>query len=364
MDYIRPIENRRLRLSSLTYIADLAGCGTIRVIIPNLLLNQYVNKDIEFQLFYLNRFTKDLSCYNKLSYVTFQRAATAKHLEFLNLFKTKISPLTGSKAIYEIDDLLLDIPKWNYAGDFYNKNKSYLMDIMRKCDGLTVSTPRLKEIYTQFNPNINIVPNHLAKFYWGAAKYRPQNNVKPRILYPGSSNHFTIKGSKESGGDFGSKLLNFIKKTADIYEWHFMGGFPLELEDLIKDDKITHHMWKSVWEYPAYLKSINADLALAPLEKCLFNECKSNIKVLEFVAAGIPSVYKNIYPYYNTYMRYDDEDELIEKIEQMVKNPNLRKTVWQGDYESVKDQLFWEDGGNLIKYINAHLNICGKELLL
>lgn len=365
MDYIRPIEGRRLRLKSLAYVADLAGCGTIRVIIPMLLLNQYVNKDIEFQQFFLNTFSKDLSIYNKTSYVIFQRAATANQLEFLNLFKTKISPLTRSKAIYEIDDLLIDIPKWNYAGDFYVKNKSYLIDIMRNCDGLIVSTHRLKEIYLQYNPNINIVPNHLAKFYWGKPKYNPpEPGNRFKILYPGSSNHFAVKGSKEKGGDFGDKLINFIRKTSDIYEWNFMGGYPLEIDDLIKEGKIIHHMWKSVYEYPSYLKSIKPDLALAPLDACLFNECKSNIKVLEFVAAGIPAVYKNIYPYYNCFMRYDNEEELIGKIETMAQNPSLRFDSWAKDYESVRDQLFWEENGNLLKYVNAHLNLTGKELVL
>lgn len=365
MDYIRPIEGKRLRLGTLAYLADLAGCGTIRVVLPSILLNQYNSKDIQFQQFFLYAFTKDLTIYNKVSYVIFQRSATKKQLELIDLFKTKISPLTGAKAIYEIDDLLIDIPKWNYAYKYYQSEGSCMKDIMRKCDGLVVSTQKLKDVYMQYNPNINVVPNHLAKFYWGEAEFRGRsNNIKPRILYPGSSNHFAQKGSKEKGGDFGETLINFIRKTTDEYEWHFMGGHPLEIKDLIDSGKISWHPWKSVYEYPAYLKSIKADFAIAPLSDGIFNECKSNIKMLEFTAAGIPCIYKNIYPYYNCYMRFDKEEELIEKIEQMKRQPSLRETTWQRDYESVKDQLFWEENGNLIKYVNAHLAFCNKELLL
>jgi hypothetical protein len=364
LDYIKPIEGKRLKLSTLVFLADLAGCGTIRGVIPTILLNQYVSKDIQFQQFFLNFFTKDLSCYQKVSYVVFQRAATSRHVELIDIFKTKISPLSGSKLIYEIDDLLINIPSWNYASEYYVKNKSYIMEIMRKCNGIIVSSQRLKDVYIQFNPNINIVPNHLAKFYWGEPEFKLFNNKKPRILWPGSSNHFAVKGSKQIGGDFGPVLLDFIKKTTDIYEWHFMGGYPLEIEDLVKSGKIIHHMWKSVWEYPAYLKSINADVAMAPLSDGIFNECKSNIKVLEFTGAGIPCVYKNIYPYYNSFMRYDKEEELISKIEDLIKSDDLKFETWKRDHASVKDQLFWEENGNLMKYVNAHLNLIGKELVL
>jgi hypothetical protein len=33
----------------------------------------------------------------------------------------------------------------------------------------------------------------------------------------------------EKGGDFGNKLLNFIRKTTDKYDWIFMGAIPEEL---------------------------------------------------------------------------------------------------------------------------------------
>ena len=43
-------------------------------------------------------------------------------------------------------------------------------------------------------------------------------------------------------------------------------------------------------EYPAKLASLNLDLALAPLEYHIFNDCKSNLRLLEYGACGYPVI--------------------------------------------------------------------------
>jgi glycosyltransferase involved in cell wall biosynthesis len=42
--------------------------------------------------------------------------------------------------------------------------------------------------------------------------------------------------------------------------------------------------------YPAKLASLNLDLALAPLEFHIFNDCKSNLRLLEYGACGYPVI--------------------------------------------------------------------------
>jgi glycosyltransferase involved in cell wall biosynthesis len=197
---------------------------------------------------------------------------------------------------------------------------------------------------------------------WGEPNFVVQNNKKPVIMYPCSMNHFSLPGSKLSGGDIQGTFLNFIRKTVDVYDWNFIGGLPNELVDLKTQGKLKQHPWLSVYEYPAFLKSLKADVAIAPLVKNLFNECKSNIKVLEYVATGVPGVYTNIYPYYNCFQRADTDEEMIEKIEALIKSPDLRKQTWERDYASVKNQLFWEENNNLIEYFNQHLRLFGREI--
>ncbi|MGH8482996.1 MAG: glycosyltransferase, partial [Pseudomonas sp.] len=42
--------------------------------------------------------------------------------------------------------------------------------------------------------------------------------------------------------------------------------------------------------YPQKLASLDLDLALAPLEVNLFNDCKSNLRLLEYGACGFPVI--------------------------------------------------------------------------
>jgi hypothetical protein len=55
-----------------------------------------------------------------------------------------------------------------------------------------------------------------------------------------------IQGDKVKGGDFGVELLDFIRKTADTYEWHIMGAIPQELADL--KNKIRFYPWENIFE--------------------------------------------------------------------------------------------------------------------
>ncbi len=46
--------------------------------------------------------------------------------------------------------------------------------------------------------------------------------------------------------------------------------------------------------YPAKLASLNLDLALAPVEDNIFNTCKSNLRLMEYGACGIPVICSDV----------------------------------------------------------------------
>jgi hypothetical protein len=50
-------------------------------------------------------------------------------------------------------------------------------------------------------------------------------------------------------------------------------------------------------DYPRKLATLNLDLAVAPLEHNRFNECKSNLRVLEYGVLGWPVIASDIEPY-------------------------------------------------------------------
>lgn len=350
-----------------SYVGDTQGCGTIRIIYPHLLLPHIRMDGYRFSGFYSAYFIRQGDYYKHFTAITFQRAATKQHLALISDFLNKVSRPTNTPIIYEIDDLLIDIPVWNYAHKYYKENEQYIKQMMGIVHGLTVSTEKLKEVYSKYNPHIEVVPNHLPKFIWGDIKPKHENQpreTRPRILWAGSENHFAVAQMGMKGGDFGDELLNFIRKTTDKYQWVLCGGKPQELLDLIRNKKIEYHGWRNIFEYPTFLKSLDVDIAVAPLMPGLFNECKSNIKMLEYTALGIPAVYSKIEPYKKASLQGSSDNEIIDNIERLVSNIDLRAKTWKSDYESIKAQLWWEADNfrNLKHYINATLTLFDKKI--
>ena len=349
----------------VSYLGDTQGCGTIRVIYPALLLNNYRKEGYGFSTFYTAYFVMLPDYFKSFSFIQFQRSATEPQLNMFKHFRDHIRKQTNTPIVYEVDDLLIGIPEWNFARDYFDGYKNNIIEMIKMSDGLTVTTPSLKKVYSKYNSNISIIPNHLPKFVWGDIypKHEYQPNKKPRILWAGSQNHFALKKHVENGitgGDFGKKLLDFIIKTVDNYEWILCGGYPDELECV--RDKIEYHGWWNTFNYPKGLKDIDPDFCIAPLEPCLFNECKSNIKALENVALGCPAVYQDIEPYKRMTLKSNSDEEMISHIEDLANDIDYRGQIWKKDHKVVAPQLWWEEDNNLLLYINSYLKLFKQRI--
>jgi hypothetical protein len=77
-----------------------------------------------------------------------------------------------------------------------------------------------------------------------------------------------------------------VKELADEVDWVFFGMCPELLKPYVKE----FHGSIPLGMYPQKLASLNLDLALAPLEINLFNDCKSNLRLLEYGACGFPVI--------------------------------------------------------------------------
>ena len=362
---LRPLK-KPAKLGFLSYVGDTQGCGTIRVIYPYFYLNHFRNKDVQVHSTYMMNYISESEWYRPFTFVQFQRSATENHLKLIQHFKNTVQSRFPIPVIYEIDDLLFRIPEWNYASIYYNNNEDIVKRIMEHCDGMVTSTAKLKEVYSEHCPNISVIPNHLPKFVWGdiypAHEYYDEDD-KIKILWGGSQNHFAmsqIVGNKIKGGDFGKELQNFIRKTLDVYDWHFMGAMPEELNDIKK--RVTFHPWKNVFEYPKALKDIEPDICIAPLVDNEFNSCKSNIKCLEYTACGAVGVYSDVTPYKFQSLKGKTDEELIAHIEKLADDIDYRAKIFKKDYQRVMSQLWWEEGDNIKRYITTYLNMFGQQL--
>lgn len=185
---------------------------------------------------------------------------------------------------YAVDDVLGNLPRKHYLYNFQaREGKSRMREGLAHCDRLIASTEPIAEYCKGMISDIIVVPNCLEEGVWlGHESKRGQGN-KPRVGWAGAQQHL---------GDL-ELIKDVVESLANEVEWIFMGMCP----DFLKPFVAEEHAFVSFTDYPAKLASLNLDLAIAPLEQHLFNEGKSNLRLLEYGAMGWPVVCTDIYPY-------------------------------------------------------------------
>ena len=199
---------------------------------------------------------------------------------FPNIIK-QLREVCNAKVIIEYDDFLLNVPLKNGNRDNYPQHmvKSF-RKILESADRIVVSTAPLAEAYSRFHHDIRIAQNRLAPDQWGHLLSQRGVGKKLRVGWAGGSTH---------AGDL-QILLPLIKALENDVEWVFMGMKPRNVH-------CEFHPGVPFEMYPEKLASLNLDLALVPLEINQFNECKSNLRLLEIGTCGVPIVATDIAPY-------------------------------------------------------------------
>ena len=190
-------------------------------------------------------------------------------------------------VVYALDDLITDMDKSNPFRIHIPPNaRARLKYALARSDRLVVSTDFLAESYRHFINDIRVVPNRLEQDIWRPLHSLKRTSKKPRIGWAGGSTH---------QGDL-ILLKEIIEQTRGEADWIFFGMCPDEIRPLLAE----FHDLVPLAEYPAYLASLNLDIAVAPLAQTPFNQGKSNLRLLEYGALGIPVVCTDIDPYQNS----------------------------------------------------------------
>ncbi|CAI8814576.1 O-antigen biosynthesis protein [Pseudomonas donghuensis] len=189
----------------------------------------------------------------------------------------RIKRFSNARRIYEIDDYIIDVPKKNaHARHMPGNMREMVSRGIAMCDRVVVSTAPLADALSSMHHDIRVVPNMLASHLWSGLKSRRQTSIKPRVGWAGGTSH---RGDLEL-------IADVVKALADEVDWVFFGMCPDLLRPYIKE----FHSGIALAYYPQKLAGLNLDLAVAPLESNLFNDCKSNLRLLEYGACGFPVV--------------------------------------------------------------------------
>lgn len=189
--------------------------------------------------------------------------------------------VAGAKVVLEFDDYLPNIPVQSiHRKRIPQSLVAKMRRAMEKVDWIVVSTPGLAEEYASYHPDIRIAQNGLFIPWWKDLTSLRRTRAKPRVGWAGGSSHT---------GDL-AVIRALVKDMEDEVEWVFMGMQP-------KDVACEFHPGVPIDQYPAKLASLNLDLAIVPLEINQFNRCKSNLRLLELGACGVPIICTDIEPY-------------------------------------------------------------------
>jgi len=272
----RPLTWRPLP-TVLAHPADPWGCGNYRVIRPFEALRREglvdgMMSDGLLQVVDLARYDPDV--------VILQRQIGDERQEAMR----RIKAFSRAFKVYELDDYLPNLPLKSLHREHMPKDilKS-LRQGLRFVDRFVVSTQPLAEAFVGLHEDIRVVENRLPVEWWKGLSSRRRRGRKPRVGWAGGVSHT---------GDL-DLIVDVVRELAGEVEWVFMGMCPDAIRPFINE----FHGGVDIESYPAALASLDLDLALAPVEQNLFNECKSNLRLLEYGACGFPVICSDLVCY-------------------------------------------------------------------
>lgn len=251
-------------------------------------------------------------------------------LEQLNNYKLA-NPTV--RIVQMVDDLFGDVPLLHPGRSFQSREgHQRMIRAIKASDHLVVTTKPLKEHYSKYVKDVSVIPNTLDR-KWFKNLQAPPTRKKLRVGWVGAGQH---------AGD--QKLVaEVIKETADRYDWVFMGMAIDEIKPHLKE----FHTFVSIDEYPSKMRSLDLDIAIAPLENNLFNTCKSNLRLLEYGAMGWPVICSKVYPYTDNNPPVihcsDDKQEWIDALKYLEEDKERRWRKACALHRWVRDNYVLED---------------------
>lgn len=187
----------------------------------------------------------------------------------------------GGAVIYEIDDLLTELPAHVSNHGHVLVRREALWACMRQADLVTVSTAQLGR--TLGLPQWQVVPN--AALPLGDAALPPLQPQRPVTL---------ILASMEAlvPGALHQALLGLRPETARI-----VAAGPAALSLAQAGVAIEARPLMPREHFIAWVRELPNPVAVIPLEDSRFASCKSPIKWFEYAEAGVPVLCSDVSPY-------------------------------------------------------------------
>lgn len=235
-------------------------------------------------------------------YIVFNRVCAANYEQERAIFNE--AKFCGQKVIVDVDDYWI-LPSGHILENYYKKvglSKRIEQNI-KEADLVTTTNEVLALRILKLNKNVVVIPNAINEndTQWG--NYHVHDDTY-RFGFVGSSAHTTDVPILRKG-------CNLMNRGEKNFKFIFVGWSPIDnaskLFEEVFTSRGTGNRYGKIETKPVtqYGMSYNLiDCSLAPLEDNLFNRCKSNLKILEAAAHGLPIICSKIHPYFGS--EFDD----------------------------------------------------------
>jgi len=244
------------------------------------------------------------------------------------------------KFVYSLDDNLLDLPEIN------ENQKNVIRFFAREADVALVTTSPLEERISRVARRVFLIGNFLDDrlFPGMPATIDGSSNPTDKVVlgYMGTFTH---------DRDFLmilEPLREILTKYSQQVELQILGAVANRaFLDLFKDMPVKEiTVPDGHGKYPDFIRWMNTyihwDIGLAPLIHSPLNECKSDLKYLDYSAQAIAGIYSEITPYagtveqlHNGILARDDAAAWVESMESLIENRALRVSMAESAKQKV-----------------------------
>jgi GT2 family glycosyltransferase/tetratricopeptide (TPR) repeat protein/glycosyltransferase involved in cell wall biosynthesis len=254
----------------------------------------------------------------------------------------------GKVIIYELDDLLFDIPKSNPNHPYSDYITPDLLEMVDEADIITVTTERLRAEIEARRPGAAartyVLPNFTNLEFWGGAEAPAENASGPLIIgWCGTNTH------EEDLAILKPAIAKIARKYRGKVVFRFWGYLPDDLKG-IEGVELVRGSVPDLRMHAREMAKTRIDLGLAPLVDHPFNHAKSNMKWLDYSICHVPAIFSAITPYSNSvvhgetgWLVENTADAWTDAMDRLISDTALRRKIARRAYEEVRGKHCLQD---------------------
>lgn len=260
----------------------------------------------------------------------------------------------GVKIVVDLDDFYELNPEHYLAGVFKSHTKN-IVEMIKLADVVIVTTEYLAYKVRPLNRNVVVIRNALP-FDTGQFTLSDNRNTDTPLIWAGGASHYSDLSLVANS--FEDELL-----TIAGYEVHNNAPMGSGLQLASNEWKKVQRRLPNAQYKPAihnlgeYMTVYDGHaIAIAPLVDNDFNSCKSNLKILEAGAKGLPIICSKVLPYYNpvdanVVFYAESRAEWHYEVVKLLRNPNYAEDRGLMLAEHVRTHYNLEDANELRRQV-------------